>query len=300
MPPHLLPSLTRLGSSRGVAEPEHAVSRLVCIVLNACCSKEIGLALVRAMPRVAVVCWSSLTEDSAARAFLVGFLTRIAELHEKPSVLPSVLPPPLLPSWAREPDGLELVKAAFAAGCASFSRGGFRFGDPTDYLHPAGHPHWARPQFATCPHCAPPVQGRVVLLHARPDGSIAEVIGADAMRSDGRSWKRKWRVITFGVRLAQRSAWSSANENVRDLHRECAAPTEPVALARQRSADAVQSTDVLYPEVGRASSLNKPGAFRRAHVLGRQGSGSRQASGASVGERSPPNVAHAMTPLAVG
>ena len=42
---------------------------------------------------------------------------------------------------------------------------------PVDFLHPPGHPHWVRPDFQGCRHCAPPVQGRVVLLYAKRDGS---------------------------------------------------------------------------------------------------------------------------------
>lgn len=112
----------------------------------------------------------------------------------------------------------EAVAAAFAAGCASFSREGFRFGDPSEHLHPPGHEHWRRPQFATCKNCAPPVQGCVVLLHTKPDGSgdVEVVHGQDAIASDGCSWKRHWRVLNIGVNLAKSTTdYSSTNESVR-------------------------------------------------------------------------------------
>ena len=51
------------GSAASEAEPLLALSRLACIVLNSCCSLEIGEMLVRALPRVALVCWSTLTEE---------------------------------------------------------------------------------------------------------------------------------------------------------------------------------------------------------------------------------------------
>ena len=57
------------GSAASEAEPLLALSRLACIVLNSCCSLEIGEMLVRALPRVALVCWSTMTEEpwTAAR-----------------------------------------------------------------------------------------------------------------------------------------------------------------------------------------------------------------------------------------
>ena len=77
-----------------------------------------------------------------------------------------------------------MVRDAFDAGCAAFSCGGFRFGDPSEFLHPAGHPHWHQPDFRSCPHCTPAVQGRVVLLHTKRDGrgEVEEVYmyGADS------------------------------------------------------------------------------------------------------------------------
>ena len=159
--------------------PPDPLSRLTCIVLNACSSIDIGMAIVSAFPHVAVVCWSTVTEDSAARAFLVGFMTKLAAEHEHraSAVLPGWLGAP----WAGPLDGLDLVMAAFEAGCASFAKEGFQFGNPADWLHPPGHEHWRRPRFKTCRSCAPPVQGRAVLLHRRRDGTgIEELYGGGA------------------------------------------------------------------------------------------------------------------------
>ena len=49
--------------------PEKASSLLRCVALNGCETFEIGVEIVRVMPRLAVVCLSSLAEDAAARAF---------------------------------------------------------------------------------------------------------------------------------------------------------------------------------------------------------------------------------------
>ena len=48
-------------------------------MLNGCQTDEIGRSLVRALPKLAIVCWESVAEDSAARAFAVGFYAAVAE-----------------------------------------------------------------------------------------------------------------------------------------------------------------------------------------------------------------------------
>ena len=267
-----------------------ALSRLGCVLINACKSVGVGRKIVHALPPgVAVVCWSTLTEDAAARAFMVGFMTHVANARERAS---------LVPTWRRGAEAeLQLVRAAFAAGCASFKQAGYHFGDPESYFHPPGHEHWMRPQFATCKQCAPPVHGEVVLLTLKRAGGLEEVYGHTAMMSaDRRSFRRRWRVLLTGVKLAERSDWSTTNESVRDLHRglrrelhdeQCA----PV-VHKQRSADdlpiATASTRQLHHDVGTASELAQPGGFRRAHVRGTTRDPSSPAS---------PNLAHAKQPL---
>ncbi|EOD38728.1 hypothetical protein EMIHUDRAFT_224103 [Emiliania huxleyi CCMP1516] len=158
------------GSAASEAEPLLALSRLACIVLNSCCSLEIGEMLVRALPRVAL--------DTAARAFLVGFMNKMVELDAAPSpVAPKCLRLYLWAGAGRDASsGLDLVKSAFKAGCAAFTAGGYAFGDPNNFLHPSGHPHWRQPEFKTCPHCSPPVQGQVVLLLAS-GGGVERIYG---------------------------------------------------------------------------------------------------------------------------
>ena len=67
------------------------------------------------------------------------------------------------------------VAHAFKEACARFIAAGFRFGDPTTYLHDdPNHPHMRKPDFENCKHCAPPVHGEVVLLKLAADGAVRE------------------------------------------------------------------------------------------------------------------------------
>ena len=304
--PSILRKASRERANSG-PDPRLALSRLSCIVINACSSLQIAKALVRALPGVTVVCWSTIVEDSAARAFLVGFMNKVAEMRESTFVWSDE--DAWFPHFAHV-DGIDLVTSCFVAGCASFSRGGFRFGDPTDFLHPPGHPHWLKPDFRTCRHCAPPVQGQVVLLHSDGNGGVEEVHGRDLLKSDSKSWTREWRVLGIGIRMAQRrTSWTATSESVRDLHkahlRESAEshgmlPASTVRSTSRSMDDLPQSTGGVYPEVGQSSQYAQPGAFRRAHVLGNAASSStapgvQGASNASSfsassanGEKSPP------------
>jgi len=125
-------------------QPDGVPGRLRCVVLNGCDTFEIGVGLVQAMPTISVLCWSSLAEDGAARAFARGFYDAIGTF--------------LL---ARAPIDVEL---AYVAGFESFAESGYVYGDPTPYLHPPSHPHHLKPAFASCDGCTPPVHGRPVLV----------------------------------------------------------------------------------------------------------------------------------------
>ena len=59
-----------------------------------------------------------------------------------------------------------VIEDAFKAGCDSFIQQGFRFGDPEEFLHPPGHPHNYRPDYAQCDGCTPPVHGECILLQS--------------------------------------------------------------------------------------------------------------------------------------
>lgn len=47
--------------------------RLQCVALNGCETAELGYQIVSELPWLRVICWSTLAEDVAARAFAKGF-----------------------------------------------------------------------------------------------------------------------------------------------------------------------------------------------------------------------------------
>ena len=193
----------RAGVLPSLRSRSEALSRLGCVVLNGCDTVDIGRAVLDTLPGVAVVCWETVAEDSAARAFAMGFYGAIAEglqrrrlqrlrlqgdalrapIHIVRRGLAQVLPA----SWARlagddgdGANGLELqcTLAAFDAGCHAFLSAGFKFGDPAAYLHPPSHPHNRRPNFLNCEGCTPPVHGSVVLMYTN-GGKCIERRGSD-------------------------------------------------------------------------------------------------------------------------
>ena len=219
----------RLGVEPPLRPRAEALARLRCVVLNGCQTDEIGRQLVRALPRLAVVCWSSVAEDSAARAFAVGFYAAIAEgLHARaryrrrmrrvwPRLLSLLLPERLAQSvLGGDPEAAEDAESAeggggahesayraFEAGCYAFLSAGFRFGDPADWLHPPGHAHSFRPCLTgKCDGCTPPVHGSILLLTVDPcTGEIVERRGDEHAISHGGSsfsrllaWQRRSRV----------------------------------------------------------------------------------------------------------
>ena len=52
--------------------------RLECVFLNCCGGAPLGRRIVRALPQLAVVCWSTVAENGAARSFARGFYTALA------------------------------------------------------------------------------------------------------------------------------------------------------------------------------------------------------------------------------
>ncbi|KAL1519826.1 hypothetical protein AB1Y20_023332 [Prymnesium parvum] len=138
-----------------------ALARLECIVLNGCKTEQIGRHLLGLAAHVTVVCWSTLAEDNAARAFAVGFYEAVQAALEKERQGAR------RGALRRGGGGEKLaVDSAFRAGCLSFVRQGFAFGDPEEYFHPSGHAHNYRPDFANCPMCTPPVHGECLMLQS--------------------------------------------------------------------------------------------------------------------------------------
>jgi len=132
-------------------------SKLRCLVLNGCDTIELALSLVRRMPALTVVCWRSLAEDAAARAFAAGFYRAIGS-----------------DMVARAQ--LVAVEAAYQAGLSTFEEQGFVYGDPSLYLHPSDHPHMHAPELFNCEGCSPPVHGQPVLL-SHVEGEVCVRVG---------------------------------------------------------------------------------------------------------------------------
>ena len=152
--------------------------------LNGCSTASIGRAIVTALPRLTVIAWETVVEDSAARAFLTGCLASLSgraferltyERHMRVwwrRLLSSFgggavcLPKPIPDQGEEEGGAIECALRAFTAGCFAFNAANHRFGDPMEYIRLG--------------HRRPPVQGSVVLIHADPvSGKLVEWRGSD-------------------------------------------------------------------------------------------------------------------------
>ena len=137
-------------------------ARLEIVLLNGCKTEEIAHHLLSVAPDLAVICWPTLAEDSAARAFSAGFYESVHRML----VFQRQLRVGCWPMCSARGGARMVVGEAFRAGCESFLKQGFAFGDPEAHLHPAGHPHQHRPDFANCTSCTPPVHGDCLLLQS--------------------------------------------------------------------------------------------------------------------------------------
>lgn len=126
---------------------EGAVSKLRCVVLNGCNTLTLAMSMIEHRPSLQLVCWRSLAEDAAARAFAKGFYSAVgSDLGARIDVD---------------------IEEAYNTGLDTFEVEGFKYGDPSEYLHAWDHPHIKAPQFHTCLGCMPPVHGQPVLLRFR-------------------------------------------------------------------------------------------------------------------------------------
>lgn len=123
--------------------------RLECVFLNACLTLPLALVAVRQLPQLQLICWASITEDSAARYFSSGFADAIGDD---------------LKDSRTQPD----VRRAFQRGCEVFRSVGCRFGDPVRRLRRRAMPRARAARHATrarsrarCP--APPTRAPATL-----------------------------------------------------------------------------------------------------------------------------------------
>mmetsp|Transcript_4345 Transcript_4345/g.9405 ORF Transcript_4345/g.9405 Transcript_4345/m.9405 type:complete len:200 (+) Transcript_4345:2163-2762(+) len=112
-----------------------------------------------------VICWASITEDSAARAFAHGFYDAVG-------------------TYLKDEEQVDLY-LAFYRGLERFWQQQFKLGNPEVFLHPPAHPHVCRRgQYdKTCWGCNPPVHGSVVLFRKKPPGEAFK--GASGARGAG-------------------------------------------------------------------------------------------------------------------
>ena len=162
-----LERLLSTGQPEAHREKGTASPAIRCLVLNGCTTAVIGRKLADSHPHLCIVCWSTIAEDSALRAFGRGFFDSIARYNRR--------------SGASKPAelGPTAVDAAFVQGCRAFADAGFSFGDPKAWLHPPGHPHHQRPDLRGCCNCVPPVHGEVSLLRPRLPSELIEGSNAD-------------------------------------------------------------------------------------------------------------------------
>jgi len=249
--------------------------RLECVVLNGCETEEIGRSMLEVAaratkdgtPRISVVCWKTLAEDSAARAFGHGFYACVArqlearrrklhrnELSERSRFLPTAdrgfvhfVTACVLPGCChrrlrpeRAPARHELAEAAFDAGCQNFWQENFAFGDPRTYLHEPNHEHMRNPDFSgECEGCTPPVHGQVVLLTCEA-GKITPRLGLapwDDLGEPSRSMRMKFLARLRVTRLepACCSAARSRLARCPNLLLLCAPSCAPVAAPPRAS-----------------------------------------------------------------
>lgn len=146
------------------ANRTNARKKLRCVVLNGCETISLARSIVGRCQNLQVVCWQSITDDSAARAFMIGFYRTVgADLVQ---------------------DTVVNVEAAYRAGLATFEEQGFVLGDPSPYLHPPEHEHIAAPRFGECEGCSPPVHGQLALVSCK-DGRLHVQTGHEVATTYG-------------------------------------------------------------------------------------------------------------------
>eukprot|EP00966_Prymnesium_polylepis_P237802 5500210-Prymnesium_polylepis.1 len=96
--------------------PPDVLQRLECVVLNGCKTEEIGGYLLDVADKIAVVCWSTLAEDNAARAFSVGFYACVDRMLKQERRRSR----DFCRGWRARGRGAMVIEDAFKAGCESF------------------------------------------------------------------------------------------------------------------------------------------------------------------------------------
>ena len=248
-PPHLKDQ----AAVDSVASSAAVLQRLQCVVLNGCKTEEIGRHLLTVADRISVVCWSTLAEDNAARAFSLGFYEEVHNLLERERKVAQLL----RSRRSRGPLLAKDLKAAFIAGCSTFCKQGFAFGDPEAWFHPKGHPHNYCPEYTSCDGCTPPVHGECLLMRS-VGGSVVVTRASDLFAPCKPALHSATISLTWQSAVASMTSFKRAKSKL--------LPRESNALAdhacTQESADQQMKprkrSGLLFPFMKKASPPRRP------------------------------------------
>tara|TARA_B110001450_G_C17560051_1_gene456378 strand:- start:165 stop:968 length:804 start_codon:yes stop_codon:yes gene_type:complete len=128
------------------AQLQKAFNKELKILAIIACGSSNVLKTLEFLPGVIGIGFEFVVEDSAAKVFVQGMMNKIK----------------LLIDGFIRIDGNQV----FEAGLESFLEAGYKSGDPSEYLHPPGHPHTYRPVLdGSCEGCTPPVHGKPFIIH---------------------------------------------------------------------------------------------------------------------------------------
>jgi len=144
---------------------------------------------------------------------------------------------------------------AFQAGCYSYLSAGYRFGDPSEYLHPRTppHPHHSKPELhGTCEGCTPPVHGSVLLLYTDPEtGQVMERRGNRNVHGDVASPDAPGMGTMQRVGLLAHSLGSGANKRSGRLLLRRGAQIEAISsVEEEKSAVGEAAAKVIHMQRG--------------------------------------------------
>ena len=183
------------------------------LVLNACRTEQMARRIHSSLPHLAIVCWSSVVHDGAAKTFSSGFFKAFAD----------------------GAPGATSVSTAFDAGRAAFLRAGYCEGDPEAYLHPPGHEHRCVkfPQWRSCPGCNPPVHGSPCLVNNanKAKQAAAAAAAAEVRRAEERRAEREAAAKAAAEKKAAAEAAATATIRAH-LNRGVAKPDDEAVKER--------------------------------------------------------------------
>jgi serine/threonine protein kinase len=101
--------------------------QLQCIFLNACESESLARRIVKALPHLRVICWTTLVDNRAATAFSKGFYDSLGDSFRARRAATRK-------GFAGGRDEGDRIDRAYKAAAKAFADANFKFGDPRVYL----------------------------------------------------------------------------------------------------------------------------------------------------------------------